>query len=134
MQDNQKLLHHAKARLQATDFDKKSLFVSLSAASLHMQDEGVTMENVMTDTSEYTVFARSILKLSKFAEALEDNGLRFFWKYYLKDIHGTVSLPTIRDGLISIFEWYQLESFWKLNDSETPINELLELINTGKKN
>lgn len=131
--DNQKLLHHSKVRLQTTDFDKKSLFVSLSAASLHMQDKSVTMENLMSDTSEYTVFARSIVEFSEFAEAQEKNRLRFFYKYYLNDIHGTVSLPTIRDGLISIFEWYQLESFWKFNDFNTPTEELIELVKGREK-
>jgi tetratricopeptide (TPR) repeat protein len=93
-----------------------------------MQDESVTMENLMTDTSEYTLFARSIVEFSKLAETQEQNGLRFSWKYYPNDIHGTVTLPSIRDGLISMFDWYQLESFWKFNDFETPTNELLELV------
>jgi predicted alpha/beta superfamily hydrolase len=126
--DNQKLLNHSRAKLFNTDFNEKALFVSLSAASLHMQDESVNMANLMTDTSEYTLFARSIVEFSKFAETQEQNGLRFSWKHYPNDIHGTVTLPTIRDGLISIFEWYQLESFWKFNDFETPTNELLELV------
>jgi predicted alpha/beta superfamily hydrolase len=126
--DDQRLLDHSRAKLQETDLSKNALFVSLSAASLHMQDESVTMENLMTDTSEYTLFARSIVEFSKLAETQEQNGLRFSWKYYPNDIHGTVTLPSIRDGLISMFDWYQLESFWKFNDFETPTNELLELV------
>jgi predicted alpha/beta superfamily hydrolase len=126
--DDQRLLDHSRAKLQETDLSKNALFVSLSAASLHMQDESVTMENLMTDTSEYTLFARSIVEFSKLAETQEQNGLRFSWKYYPNDIHGTVTLPTIRDGLISMFDWYQLESFWKFNDFETPTNELMKLV------
>lgn len=131
--DDQRLLDHSRAKLQETDLSKNALFVSLSAASLHMQDESVTMENLMTDTSEYTLFARSIVEFSKLAETQEQNGLSFSWKYYPNDIHGTVTLPTIRDGLISMFEWYQLESFWKFNDSETPTNELMKLVQYREK-
>ena len=126
--DDQRLLDQSKTKLQNIDFHNKSLFVSLSAASLHMQDESVTLENLMTDTSDHTLFPRSIIEFSEFAESQEQNGLKFSWKPYLNDIHGTVSLPTIRDGLISIFKWYQLESFWKFNDFDTPTNELMQLV------
>jgi predicted alpha/beta superfamily hydrolase len=131
--DDQRLLDHSKAKLQNTDLHKKSLFVSMSAASLHMQDESVTVENLMTDTSDYTLFARSIVEFSEFAEIQEHCGLRFTWKQYMNDIHGTVSLPTIRDGLISVFEWYQLENFWKFNDFNTPTDELMELVKSREK-
>ena len=131
--DDQKLLDQSKSILQDKDFTGKSIFVSLSAASLHMQNESITMENVMQDTTDYSLFARSIIEFSGFAENQKQNGLKFSWKYYPDDLHGTVSLPTVRDGLLEAFEWYQLESFWKFNDFDTPTDELLELIKRREK-
>jgi len=126
--DDQKLLKQSKEILARENYSGKSLFVSLSAASIHMQDESITMENVMMDTSEYTLFARSIIAFAEYAESRNPGGLNFSWRHYPDDIHASVSLPSIRDGLISIFKWYQLESFWKFNDFETPTKELEELV------
>lgn len=127
--DDQKLLDQSKEILSQKDYTGKSLFVSLSSASIHMQDESVTMENVMMDTSEYTLFARSIIEFAEYVKSQKQNELNFSWGDYPDDIHGTVSLPSIRDGLISMFKWYQLESFWKFNDFDTPTDELIGLVN-----
>lgn len=132
--DDQKLLKEAQLSLKQESYTGKSLYVSLSAASLHMQNGEITMENVMMDTSDYTQFARSIIEFSKFAENQKQNGLNFSWQHYPNDLHGTVPLPSIRDGLTFLFEWYQLESYWKYNDFNTPTDELVELIeNRAKK-
>ena len=131
--DHQKLLEEAKVKLQKNNFKGKSLFVSLSAASLHMQNEEITMKNVMQDTTEYTLFARSIIAFSEFAKGQKQNELNFAWKYYPNDLHGTVPLPTIRDGLTFLFKWYQLESFWKFNNPDTPKDELVQLVRNREK-
>ncbi len=131
--DNQKLLKTAKEKLLAEDFTGKSLFVTLSAGSLHMQKEEITLDNIMQDTSEYTLFARSIIEFSEFTKSQKQNDLNFSWSAYKNDIHGTVPLPSMRDGLIFLFEWYQLQSFWKFNNPETPVNELVELIKKREK-
>jgi len=131
--DHQTWVTRSKPLLENKDYSGKSLYVSLSAASLHMQNENITMENVMEDTTDYTLFARSIIAFSKFAENHPQNGLRFWWQYYPDDIHGSVSLPTIRDGLIGIFKWYQLESFQTFNDFDTPTRELVELVKKREK-
>ena len=75
--DHQKLLNQAKEKLQHEDFTGKSLFVSLAAGQLHMLDGEITMDNVMMDTSEYTLSARSIIDLSTFAESQKMNGLNY---------------------------------------------------------
>lgn len=127
--DNQKLMNQAKEKLQNEDFFGKSLFVSLAAGQLHMLDGEITLDNVMMDTSEYTLSARSIIELSTFAESQTMNGLNYSWKTYPDDYHWTVPLPSIRDGLISQFEWYQLKSAEKYSNPETTLDELMELIN-----
>jgi len=126
--DHQKLLNQAKEILQHEDFSGKSLFVSLAAGQLHMLDGEITMDNVMMDTSEYTLSARSIIELSTFAENHKMNGLNYSWKTYTDDYHWTVPLPSITDGLVAQFEWYQLKSAEKYSNPDTSLDELMELV------
>lgn len=126
--DNQKLLKEAKEKLTSESYKGKSLFVSLAAEQLHIWDEEVTMENIMNDSSEFTLFARSIIEFSNYTKSQKKNGLNFSWKVYNEDLHGTVPLPSIRDGLIFLFEWYQFKSPQKYNNPATPIEELVSLL------
>ena len=126
--DDQKLLKQAKEKLKTEDYNGKSLFVSLAAEQLHIQDESITMDNIMNDTSEFSLFARSIIEFSNFATDQNQNGLNFMWKVYPEDLHGTVPLPSMRDGLVSLFKWYQFISPQKYNNPETSIEELIELL------
>lgn len=126
--DDQKLLKQAKEKFKTEDYSGKSLFVSLAAEQLHIQDESITIDNIMSDTSEFSLFARSIIEFSNFATAQNQNGLNFMWEVYPEDLHGTVPLPSMRDGLISIFKWYQFKSPQKYNNPETPIEELVGLL------
>ncbi|MFT6336821.1 MAG: putative alpha/beta superfamily hydrolase [Halioglobus sp.] len=125
--DNQKLLNQSREILKKNTFQDKSLFISLGG-QLHMQDYGVTIDNVMQDTSEYTLLARSNIGFSQLAEKHDQNELNVRWKYYESDIHGTVPLPSILDGLIYFFNWYPIEGTNKFNSPETPLNELVKLI------
>ncbi|MDG1716971.1 MAG: alpha/beta hydrolase-fold protein [Saprospiraceae bacterium] len=126
--DGQKLLKEAKQKLSSESYEGKSLFVSLAAEQLHMWNEEITMENIMDDSSEFTLFARSIIEFSNYTKSQKQNGLNFSWKVYNEDLHGTVPLPSIRDGLIFLFEWYQFKSPQKYNNPETPIEELVSLL------
>ncbi|PQB05733.1 alpha/beta hydrolase-fold protein [Aureitalea marina] len=126
--DDQKLLMEAKEKLSSESYKGKSLFVSLAAEQLHMWDEDITMENIMDDSSEFTLFARSIIDFSTFAESQKQSGLNFSWKVYPEDLHGTVPLPTMRDGLVFLFKWYQFKSPQKYNNPETTVEELVELL------
>ena len=124
--DNQKLLKQAKEKFKTEDYHGKSLFVSLAAEMLHMQNESITIENVMSDTSEFSLPARSILEFSQLAKS--QNQLNFSLKVYHEDLHGTVPLPSIRDGLIFLFKWYQFKSPQKYNNPDTPLEELVSLL------
>jgi len=126
--DDQKLLKEAKQKLNSENYEGKSLFVSLAAEQLHMWNEEITMENIMDDTSEFTLFARSIIEFSSFAESQKQSGLNFSWKVYDEDLHGTVPLPTMRDGLVFLFKWYQFKSPQKYNNPESTVEELTELL------
>lgn len=126
--DDQKLMTQAKTLLKESDFSKKSLFISLAAEQLHMFDENVTVENLMQDSSEFTLFARSIVDFSEYANSQNQSGLNVVFKVYPEDLHGTVPLPSIRDGLVSLFKWFQFKNPPKYNNPETTIDELQELL------
>ncbi len=125
--DEQKLLKESKEILSKKSFNGKSLFVSLGG-QLHMADTDITIDNVMKDTTEFTLFSRSNIELSQIVEAHKDNGLNFHWKFYPNDLHGTIALPSIMDGLIELFSWYQMEDINKFNDPETPKKVLYDII------
>ncbi|MEH0153040.1 alpha/beta hydrolase-fold protein [Limibacter armeniacum] len=125
--DNQKLLKEAQEQLTSQKYQGKALFMSLSG-QLHMQNSKITLENVMRDTTDYTLFPRSNIAFSNLIKQNDESGLSFEWKFYPKDIHGTISFPSIMDGLISLFEWYQMENTDKINSFDTPKEELLAII------
>jgi len=130
--DDQKLLLEAEEILQTKDYHGKSLFMSLNG-QLHMQNSEVTLENVMEDTSDYTLFSRSNISLSKSIGKNTQNGMAFAWKFYPRDIHGTIAFPSIMDGLISSFEWYQMENTDKFNSPDTSKKTLSGMVNYRAK-
>jgi hypothetical protein len=130
--DNQKLLKEAQELLATQNYANKSFFMSLGG-QLHMQDNTITIDNVMEDSSDYTLFARSNIAFSNMIKQNSKNGLSFGWKFYPRDLHGTIPLPSIMDGLISLFEWFQMENITKFNSPETPKEELLSIVNQRTK-
>lgn len=130
--DEQKLLKQAEDSLATINFENKAMFMSLSG-QLHMQNSKITLENVMQDTTDFTLFARSNISFSNAVKNNEKNGLSFEWKFYPRDLHGTIPFPSIMDGLISLFQWYQMENTDKINAFDTPKEELLSIINYRAK-
>ncbi|EAZ80795.1 alpha/beta hydrolase-fold protein [Algoriphagus machipongonensis] len=130
--DDQLMLREAKEIVSKEKFKGKSLFISLSG-QLHMQNPEMTLENVVQDDSEFTLFARSNIAFSEFIRSNAGIGLDFDWEFYPKDLHGTVPLPSLRDGLMSLFEWFQMEKVELFNIPETTAEELLELMNYRAK-
>jgi len=130
--DEQKLQKQAIEAFGNRSFSGKSLFISLGG-QLHMQNYEINIDNVMQDTSEYSLFARSNIEFSRAAEANAQNGLNFEWKYYQRDLHGTVPLPSILDGLIFLFDWFQMEHTDKFNSPDTPVEELIQIIRAREK-
>jgi len=130
--DGQQLLKEAEELLATQNYKNISLFMSLSG-QLHMQDSKVTIENVMQDTTDFTLFARSNIAFSNLIKKNNQNDLFFDWKFYPKDLHGTIPFPSIYDGLISIFDWYQMENTDKINSFDTPKEELFAIIKYREK-
>jgi len=125
--DNQNLLEQSKTVLASQSYKDKSLFLSLGG-QLHMQNPKVTIDNVMHDSSEFTLFARSNITFSNLVRQNENNGLSFEWKFYPRDLHGTITFPSIMDGLISVFEWFQMENTNSFNSPDTPKDELYNIV------
>jgi predicted alpha/beta superfamily hydrolase len=130
--NDQKLLTEAKDQFSSNTYKGKSLFMSLSG-QLHMQKPEVTIDNVMQDTSDFTIFSRSNMAFSEVAKLNDKNGLDFDWKFYPNDLHGTIPFPSILDGLITVFEWYQWENTYKINSFDTPKAELLSIVKYREK-
>jgi predicted alpha/beta superfamily hydrolase len=125
--NNQNLLELSRDVLPAQSFKGKSLFVSLGG-QLHMQNPEITIENVMQDSSDFTLFARSNIAFSNLVRQNSGNGLSFEWKFYPGDLHGTIAYPSIKDGLVSVFEWFQMEHTNKFNSPDTPRDELYGIV------
>lgn len=125
--DDQKLIAEAKEKLPSHNYKRKSLFMSLNG-QLHMQNALVTIDNVMQDTTDYTLFPRANISFSNLVNQNKQNGLTYNWKFYPSDLHGTIPFPSIMDGLIFTFEWYQMEQTSKINSFETPKEELFNII------
>jgi predicted alpha/beta superfamily hydrolase len=126
--DNQKLLSESQEKLATINYKGKSLFMSLGG-QLHFQNPKVTIDNVMDDSSEFTLFSRSNIAFSNLVKENNKNGLAFEWKFYPRDLHGTIPFPSIMDGLIFNFEWYRMENTAKFNSPNTSKEELSKLIN-----
>lgn len=131
--DGQLLLKQAREKLKTEKFPGQSLFVSLAGEQLHMRDEKITLENIMQDSSEFSLFSRSIIEFSTIANSQKQNELNFAWKFYPEDLHGTVPLPSMIDGLVFGFKWFQFISPQSYNNPETPIEEIETLLDQQEK-
>ncbi|MFH6769037.1 alpha/beta hydrolase-fold protein [Gaetbulibacter aquiaggeris] len=125
--DDQKLINESREILSSQNYKGKALFMSLSG-QLHMQNSQITIDNVMQDTTDFTLFARSNIAFSKLVKQNAKNELSFDWKFYPRDIHGTIPFPSIMDGLISLFEWYQMENTDKYNMPTTTADEINKIV------
>jgi predicted alpha/beta superfamily hydrolase len=130
--DDQKLLTESKDKLSNNDFKGKRLFMSLNR-QLHMANPKVNLNNVLKETSEFTLFARSNIAFSDAVKQNKKDDLAFKWKFYPRDLNGTISFPSIMDGLIFDFEWYQMENTDKFNSFTTSKEELYNIVNSRDK-
>ncbi|OIQ31090.1 MAG: esterase [Bacteroidetes bacterium MedPE-SWsnd-G2] len=128
---DQKLLKTAKTKLNSNRYHNKSLVLTMASEQLHIFDASVNFDNVKQDKTEFTISPRSILSFADYAEA--DTTLNFKFQNYPEDLHGTVPLPSMMDGLKFLFEWFQFKSPQKYNNPETSIEEIKALLDTQAK-
>lgn len=133
--DNQAFLNVADSLLSVNKFDGKALYVGVA----NTLETGMTIEKVQSDTITPTIFTvhiKSNLQFVKSLEAKEKNGLKFAWKYYENDDHGSVPLITEYDALRFLFPWYKLNG---INDffsakSTSTAQDLTHLISSHYEN
>ncbi len=130
--DDQRFLKTSLNKLDHVHFENNSLFIAL-ASPLDRSDESIGMDEVMRTNSPHSILARSTLTFCNAVRAKSSEALRAQWKYYPDDIHGTVPLPAMIDGLRFAFEWYQLKNASLYNSPETTIETLKELIDERER-
>jgi len=120
--------HKLKEKLSNIELTGRSIFITMSG-QLHFQDTSVTIANVRQDNSWQTEFPRAILQTIDELESLKSAGLKVDFKFFERDFHGTVPLPSLIEGNLSLFKWYQMEGTHKINDPKTSIESLESLMN-----
>ena len=97
--DHQRLLLESKSILRLKSLKDKVLYLSLS----NTLPSGMSLSAGEKDCSIQTLHFRSALQLCRLIEQNPQNGLRFHWKYYPKDNHGSVAFITTYDALRYFF-------------------------------
>jgi predicted alpha/beta superfamily hydrolase len=129
--DNGVMLRMSDSVLTDGDLHGKTLFLGVA----NTMEEGMAIDEVITDTSETTNHIRSILKFVDKAETEKSSGLSFGWKYYHDDDHGSVPLITEYDALRFLFPWYRLKGLDRFftPESEETKEDLLDLLDSHYK-
>lgn len=122
--DNMNFKNAADSVLTNGKFKDKSLFLAISNTISPEMD----IKEVQVDTSKKTAHIRSELELSKSIEKNSENKLKFRWKYYEDETHGSVPLIAEYDGLKYLFKWHNFK-FNEIifNSEKLSTNELLEI-------
>jgi uncharacterized protein len=111
--DKQTLLKQAGTVLTQDRFNGKTLFLAVA----NTMPPGMDTAKVRKDSTGNTIHIRSILLLAEALKKGNGNGLRWEYKYYDEDDHGSVPLISEYDGLRFIFNFYSYKNTHKLFDS-----------------
>jgi predicted alpha/beta superfamily hydrolase len=111
--DDQKLLKDADTALARSRFDGKTLFLGVA----NTMPQGMDTARVRKDTAGNTRHIRSILQLADALKKNSHNGLRWSYKYYDGDNHGSVPLISEYDALRFIFNYYSISDLSGIFDS-----------------
>lgn len=101
--DGQKILKQAERQLSAINLSKTALFVAIA----NNMKPGVDTNTVMQDTlNPNTKVTRSLLPFVKAIKNARPKGLRWNYKFYPNERHGTVELNAEYDALRYLFDYY----------------------------
>ena len=101
--DSRKLLDQTKIALKQRRFEGKSLYLAIA----NTMPLGMDTASVRQDTShDFVGHIRSILSLKDALQAANGNGLRWSYKYYDNDSHGSVPLIAEYDGMHFLLDFY----------------------------
>ena len=125
--DDQRWLNDAMVSLDSSDLSGKGLFVAVANEIIRFSDS-LTVETVASDSSVFSAGIRSELSFVRHLESNPPEGLRFDWKFYGEDIHGSVPLIGMRDGLVFLYDFWELKRPSRYNDPSTPTDTLVAMI------
>ncbi|NQV71878.1 alpha/beta hydrolase [bacterium] len=125
--DDMNWLRDELPALSTSKFENKGLFVGISDEIQRFSDT-LTIETVMSDTTEFSNDLRALVMLVDELTDQAPAGLSFDWKFYDQDIHGTVPMIGMRDGLIFLYDFYRLKTPSLYNDPSTPPETIAALI------
>ncbi|HEV3326085.1 MAG TPA: alpha/beta hydrolase-fold protein [Puia sp.] len=100
--DHQQLLRQTETALAQDRFAGKTLYLAIA----NTMTPGMDTAHVRKDTTGMTLHIRSILQLADALKRNSNNGLRWTYKYYDNDSHGTVPLIAEYDAFRFIFSAY----------------------------
>ncbi|HAY36349.1 MAG: alpha/beta hydrolase-fold protein [Rhodothermales bacterium] len=124
--DDGKWLKQALEKLDSAQLAGHSLFLAISNEIIRFSDT-LTFETVDSDSSRFSLGVRSAKKFVEVQEKLH-NDLSFASKFYDQDIHGSIPLVGMRDGLVDIYDFWELKRPSLYNDPDTPTETILSLI------
>ncbi|MCB9265403.1 MAG: alpha/beta hydrolase [Lewinellaceae bacterium] len=129
--DGQIELKRAQKALAEGNFNGKSLYLAVA----NTLPEGMSLEAARKDTSAMVKHIQSIMEFAELAEANDQNGLNFAWKYYPEDGHGSVPLIGEYDAIRFLFPWYEpkLAPFFDPNSTKTS-EELVQTLTSHFEN
>jgi len=103
--DHQQFLKETKKKLASKNLSTISLFM----AAANTMGENMDIIRVRKDTSAINNHIRSVLDLNDFLDHNQKSNLRYQYKYYNNDSHGSVPLIAAYDGLRFIFDFNELK-------------------------
>lgn len=104
--DNEALNSQLAERLSDKKYEGKSLFLSI--ANPLPPDTEKDINILVKDNSIRTEGLRATYKFSKIASETTNSTLRFSYKYYENENHGTVPMISIYDGMYFLYPWYKM--------------------------
>ena len=114
--DNQLLLKKAKDYFSKVNLAGKALFVGQA-------------NTIQTGDSTRNLHFESIVQFNSILQSFNKSGLRYRYKYYDEDDHGSAPLITEYDGLRFIFDEYKID-FSQLAENPSSLKERFKNIST----
>jgi len=125
--DDQRWMEGALTTAATQNFAGKGLHVSMANEIVRFSDQ-LTIDNVSSDTTEFSLGVRSTLQFVNQLEQDPPQGLHFGWKFYEEDIHGSIPLVGMRDGLVFLYDFWRLKTPSLYNDPNTSTAKIVSLI------
>jgi predicted alpha/beta superfamily hydrolase len=109
--DNQKFLKETKKILANNTYSGVSLFLGIA----NTMKVGMDTIKVKKDTTKSTEHIRSLFELRDYLNINKQNQLKYVYRFYSNDNHGSIPLIAEYDALRLIFNYFHFDVF-NLND------------------